>query len=164
MTGEELRKQAWDFFQMQAGQRLATFNFYIALSSLLSAGLAANSKSDFRDPYVGILLGFLLVLFSYIFLQLDHRNRELIKGAEDCLKFFEQQSPYADEGSRPHVVKRFSREEFDTNEKRAGKKGHFWRRHYSYTDCFHVVFVSFGIVGILGAPYSVYQAAVSSTS
>ena len=29
MTEEDLRKQAWDFFQMQAGQRLTTFKFYM---------------------------------------------------------------------------------------------------------------------------------------
>jgi len=32
MTEEELRKQAWDFFQIQTSQRLTTFNFYITIS------------------------------------------------------------------------------------------------------------------------------------
>jgi len=52
MTDEELRKQAWNFFQMQAGQRLTTFNFYIAISSLLSTGLVATFKTDIDLPSI----------------------------------------------------------------------------------------------------------------
>ena len=29
-----LRKQAWDYFNVHASQRLAIFNFYVVLSSL----------------------------------------------------------------------------------------------------------------------------------
>ena len=89
MNEADLRKQAWDFFQMQASQRLTTFNFYIALSSLLSGGLAANLKAQDGIQFVSILLGLLLVLFSFVFWKLDQRNRDLIKSAEDALKFFE---------------------------------------------------------------------------
>ena len=61
MSDEELRKQAWDYFQLQAGQRLTTFNFYIAISSLLTTGLATSFKADiglpgpFREGLVGPL-------------------------------------------------------------------------------------------------------------
>jgi len=158
MIESDLRKQAWDFFQMQAGQRLTTFNFYIALSSLLSGGLVANFKEDIRIPYLGLLLGFLLVLFSFIFWKLDNRNRELIKGAEETLKFFESQVPLADKDGRPHLAKRFTREEFDTNAKKATRSCCFWRNHYSYSDCFRLVFLVFTAVGILGATYSVFLA------
>ena len=113
MTDEELRKQAWDFFQMQAGQRLTTFNFYIAISSLLSTGLVATFKSDIDFPSLGIVFGLLLILFSFIFWKLDQRNDDLIKGAEATLKFFEAKSALEDEADIPHVAKRFSREEFE---------------------------------------------------
>ena len=66
MTDDELRKQAWDFFQMQAGQRLATFNFYIAISSLLSTGLVATFKNEIDLPYVGIAFDLLLILLKLI--------------------------------------------------------------------------------------------------
>ena len=93
---------------MQAGQRLTTFNFYIAISSLLSTGLVASFKTDIDFPYLGIVFGLLLILFSFIFWKLDQRNGDLIKGAEATLKFFEAKSTLEDEADIPHVAKRFS--------------------------------------------------------
>ena len=129
MEEEGLRKQAWDFFQMQAGQRLTTFNFYIALSSLLSTGLATCFKSDINMPYLGITFGFLLMFFSFIFWKLDERNSDLIKGAEETLKFFERQVDIADVDAMPHIAMRFVREEFETSQKKANRTWCFWRNH-----------------------------------
>lgn len=167
MNEADLRKQAWDFFQMQAAQRLITFNFYIALSSLLSGGLAASVKIEERVPLFGVLLGLLLVLFSFVFWKLDHRNRDLIKGAEETLKYFEnkaqlddvEEEPEPDDDEKkPHIAKRFTREEHETTILKAARSWRLWRNHYSYSDCFGVVFVAFGIVGILGVGYSVFAA------
>src|SRR5262245_5052251 len=116
MTDEDLRKQAWDFFQLQAGQRLTTFNFYIALSSLIAGGLAASFKVGSDIQYIGPLLGVLLILFSFTFWKLDSRNRELIRSAETALKYFEDKAPLADDNNKPHVAKRFKREEADTKD------------------------------------------------
>lgn len=155
MTDEELRKQAWDFFQMQAGQRLTTFNFYVAISSLLSTGLAASFKSDIDLHYLGIAFGLLLLLFSFIFWKLDQRNRDLIEGAEQSLKFFEAKAALVDEAGMPHVAKRFRREEFDTNKKKCQRSWRFWRNHYSYSECLRAVFLIFGTVGLVGLALSV---------
>ena len=156
MNEADLRKQAWDFFQMQATQRLTTFNFYIALSSLISGGLAANLKAQDSMISVGVLLGLLLALFSFVFWKLDQRNRDLIKSAEDVLKFFENKAQFEDEKGRPHIVKRFAREEYDTNYRRTRRSWRLWSNHYSYSDCFQIVFLTFGAVGILGAGYSTF--------
>ena len=158
MEEADLRKQAWDFFQMQAAQRLTTFNFYIALSSLFSGGLAASLKVQVDVPFVGVLIGLLLVLFSLVFWKLDHRNRDLIKSAEETLKFFESKVQLEDEDGKPHLAKRFMREEHETNALKAARSWRLWRNHYSYSECFRVVFLAFGIVGILGAGYSAYAA------
>lgn len=155
MTDEELRKQAWDFFQMQAGQRLTTMNFYIAFSSLLSTGLAASFKADINLPYLGIAFGLLLILFSFIFWKLDQRNRDLIQGAEASLKYFESKALLEDEMGMPHIAKRFTREEFDTNIKNAKRSWLFWRNHYSYSQCFGLIFVIFGCFGWTGLSFSV---------
>jgi len=150
MTEEELRKQAWDFFQMQAGQRLTTFNFYIAISSILSTGLVASFKHDGCLHYFGIVFGLLLLLFSIIFWKLDHRNRDLIKGAEESLRYFESKSLLKDENGKPHIAKIFTREEFDTNKKKTQRSWCFWHNHYSYSTCFGAVFMVFGMVGLVG--------------
>jgi hypothetical protein len=140
---------------MQAGQRLTTFNFYIAISSLLSTGLVASFKTDIDFPYLGIVFGLLLILFSFIFWKLDQRNGDLIKGAEATLKFFEAKSTLEDEEDIPHVAKRFSREEFDTNIKRNSHSWRFWRNHYSYYQCLRGVFMIFGCGGFVGLCFSV---------
>jgi len=155
MTDEELRKQAWDFFQMQTGQRLTTINFYIAIASLLSTGLAASFKADINLPYLGVAFGLLLILFSFIFWKLDQRNRDLIQGAEATLKFFESKASFEDEADAPHIAKRFTREEFDTKNKNSKRSRLFWRNHLSYSQCFRFIFVIFGCVGLVGLCFSV---------
>ncbi len=157
MTDEELRKQAWDFFQMQAGQRLTTINFYIAISSLLSTGLAAALKTDINLPHLGSAFGLLLILFSFVFYKLDQRNRDLIQGAEAALKFFESMAALKDEAGIPHIAKRFNREEYDTNQKKALASWCFWRNHYSYSQCFRFMFVIFGCVGLAGLGVSLVR-------
>ena len=89
MTEEDLRKQAWDYFQLHATQRLTTFNFYVGISSLLVGGLAATIKGDFEVPLLGGVVGVLLLVFSLVFWKLDQRNSDLIKGAERALMYFE---------------------------------------------------------------------------
>lgn len=157
MTDDDLRKQAWDFFQMQAGQRLTTFNFYIAISSLLSGGLVASFRTDFTVPYLGALLGVLLTLFSFVFWKLDCRNRDLIKSAEETLKYFEAQFQLPDEAGKPHRAKRFTREQHDSDERKAENSWRLWRNQYSYSTCFRLVFLLFAAVGLLGALYSVLE-------
>jgi len=154
MNEDELRKQAWDFFQMQAGLRLTTFNFYIAISSLLSTGLAASFKSDINIHFLGVSFGILLLLFSIIFWKLDQRNRDLIKGAEASLKYFEAKTELEDEEGVPHIIKRFTREEFDTANKKAQRTWCLWRNHYSYSECLRAVFIIFGAAGLVGSIWS----------
>jgi hypothetical protein len=109
-----------------------------------------------KIPFLGLLLGFLLLLLSFVFSKLDNRNRELIRSAEEVLKFFEEQSALPDDHSTPHLAKRFLREDFDTARLQATRSWRFWRNHYTYSQCFRIVFVTFAIVGVLGAAYSVF--------
>ncbi len=155
MKDEELRKQAWDFFQMQAGQRLTTFNYYVVISSVLCTGLAASFKTDSNNPYLGTSFGFLLVLFSMTFWKLDHRNKTLIKGAENALKFFESTSDFKDVNGTPHIANRFLREEFETNRNKKSRTWKFWQNCYSYSECFWFVFTIFSLVGLAGAIWSI---------
>ena len=157
MTEDELRKQAWDFFQTQASQRLTTFNFYLVLSSLLSTGFIATSRPEFDMPHLSVTFGFLLVLFSFIFWKLDQRNRGLIKGAEETLKFFEKNSNFQDIEGIPHIAKRFVREEFYTNQKKANRSWCIWRNQYTYSECFRAVFMIFGTAGFAGTAWTVWR-------
>jgi hypothetical protein len=135
---------------------LTTFNYYIAVATLLSTGLAASFKSDFGIPYLGVACGFLLMFFSFVFSKLDVRNSDLIKGAENALKFFEERSLLRDEGDIPHRAKRFLREEYDSSLLKESRTWKIWRNHYSYSDCFKLVFLAFAACGLVGGGLSVY--------
>jgi hypothetical protein len=148
---EPLRKQAWDYFQMHSGQRLTTFNFfYIVISSVITTALFSTFQKDYQVPQLGIALGLLLSFFSFVFWMVDHRNKQLIKGAESALMFFESLSGLADTGSEPHITKIFLREEYETKAMRGHRSVAPWKRHYSYSDSFNLVFLAFGAVGVLG--------------
>jgi len=146
------RKYLWGYFQLHASQRLTTFNFYIVLSTLLSTGLFSTFQKDFTVP-VGVILGFLLVCFSFVFWKLDERNKGLIKLAETALMDLEKQlSPEAGE-----ALSIFTREALETGQLRANRSVWPWRNLYSYSDCFRLVFLLFASVGVIGGIFSAYR-------
>jgi hypothetical protein len=140
-----LRKQAWDYFSTHAAQRIATFNFYIILSSLVTTTYFASFKDGIDVAPVRPALGGLLCLFAFIFWKLDQRNRALIKNAERALRHFE-----AMEDHKP-VAKVFTQEEIETQSRllTGCRRLLFWRAHLSYSDCFNSVFAAFFLVGLL---------------
>jgi hypothetical protein len=108
-------------------------------------------------PFLGVAFGPLLIFFSFIFWKLDQRNHDLIEGAEATLKFFESKAALEDEPGEPHIAKRFTREEFDTNGKMGRRSWAFWHNHYSYSQCFRFMFVVFSCVGLVGFGLSVAE-------
>jgi len=145
---EPLRKQAWDYFQLHAAQRLTTFNFYLVACSAIAAGEVASFHKDFNFPALRIVLGCLLIVLSFVFWRLDERNRLLIKNAEAALKFFEEQ-----DAKDPAVTHLFRMEERVTD-----SKGLF---HLSYAMCFRIVFVVFGLLGAASIPLSALKHSVN---
>lgn len=147
---ELLRKQAWDYFQMHSSQRLTTFNFYIVISSVTATVLFSTYQKDYKVPVLGIPLGLLLILFSYIFWKLDQRNRQLIKGAEAALKYFESTSTLEDNEGEPHIAKVFQHEEYATLKRKANNSIRPWKSYYSYSNSFNRIFLGFAVIGLLG--------------
>ena len=142
---------AWDYFQMHSTQRLTTFNFYIVISSVIVTALFSTFQKDYRVPYLGILLGLLLSFFSFIFWKVDTRNKQLIKGAEDALKFFESTAELEDNNNEPHVAKIFQHEEYVTGKRKEQKSMLPWKKHYSYSNSFNRVFLAFAAIGLISA-------------
>jgi hypothetical protein len=147
---EHLRQQAWNYFQMHAAQRLTTFNFYLALSTALTAAIFVTFQEDYQVPSVGMILSLLLVLFSFVFWKLDSRNRELISFAEEALRYFEGKANLSDEDGKPHRAKLFTREARVTED---AKQAHahpyrFWEWRYSYTTCLRAVILAFSVAGL----------------
>jgi hypothetical protein len=141
-----LRKQAWDYFSVHAAQRLTIFNFYIGLSSATATGYFASLKSDSNLGPMRTLLALLLCFFAFVFWKLDERTKALIGIAEDSLKYFERSQAH-------HIhAKVFTHEETTAAAQRRSLKGWratmFWRWPLSYTKCFHLVYLSFFLMGV----------------
>ncbi len=149
-----LRKLAWDYFATHASQRMSIFNFYIALSSVVTATYFASFKNDSNLQSARPILALLLLFFSFIFWKLDERNKVLIKNSERALRFFERTV------SGDVETKVFTKEKTETDERRARVRGIgkllFWRLHLSYSDCFNLVFTAFALVGFGGLIPAIY--------
>jgi len=160
---EYLRQQAWDYFQMHATQRLTTFNYYLVISTAITAAIAITFQKDYQIPALGVILSLMLIAVSYIFLKLDGRNIELIELAESALKYFEEmeKSGFPNEDGKPPKALLFMYEAQDSAEKDATQ-----RVHFKYKTCLKLTIFLFigggfvalalallnmGILGLFGA-------------
>lgn len=142
---EVLHKQALNYFNSHASQRLTVFNFYIALSSFTAAGYFASFKPDSNLESARLLLAFLLCFFSFLLWMLDRRVKVFIKIAERALIHFESLEPCNAEG------KVFTLEDTETKAHRKIMSGWhramFWRIPLSYSKCFNLVYLVFFLIG-----------------
>jgi hypothetical protein len=67
VTLKEQRDYAWSYFQLHANQRMTSFNFFVVIAALLTAGLARSLENDFKYYLVGLCLGISLMITSFIF-------------------------------------------------------------------------------------------------
>jgi hypothetical protein len=141
-----LRKEAWDYFQVHAAQRMTAFNFYVVLSSVTATTYIASFRADSNLQSARPALAGLLCIFAFIFWKLDQRNKFLIKNAERALKYFEQLDP------AENIAKVFTQEEVETKLLRVKgwRRALFWQLQLSYSDCFNTVFLLFFLVGLVG--------------
>lgn len=135
-NGEAL-EHAWRYFQLHANQRITVFNYFIVLSGILATGLASAIQASPRLAAVGVVLGLLLSLLSFVFWKLDQRTSFLIKHAEQLIKAVE-----------PAVATLFQEEVAKTEDARKTKG--LW----TYGRAFRVIFLVMGLVGIAGAAVS----------
>ncbi|MBA7670553.1 hypothetical protein ES703_78699 [subsurface metagenome] len=144
----------WNYFQFHASQRLITFNFYIVISTAIAAGyIVTVGMNSIR--MLAILLGFIISLLSFLFWKLDVRNKQMIKNAEEALKYLEALTYTPRNTKESNVLKIFTYEEEQTNRMKRSKSFWPWKNHYSYSKCFNIVFAVFGILGFFGVVYAI---------
>ncbi|MEM8535794.1 MAG: hypothetical protein AAGF95_33515 [Chloroflexota bacterium] len=146
---ERHRRYAWDYFQLHSSQRIATFNFYITLSTAILAGIGTALQRNFNLPEMAIVLGILLALISFIFWKIDRRNKMMIKGVEEALKEIEEHVMPRGENEIPKMSL-FHRDDDAVKELRKPVQVFFWNGHFSYTTCFNWLFWTFGMIGAVG--------------
>jgi hypothetical protein len=79
---ERGRDHAWRYFEIHAGQRMSMFNFFTVLAGITLAGIGATLQGTPSFSAIGVVLGLLLALLSFVFWKLDQRVAFLVKHAE----------------------------------------------------------------------------------
>ena len=146
-ASDAMLTHAWRYFELHANQRMSVFNFFLALSGVVSAGLAALMQGSAQLSFLGALLGLLLILVSFVIWKLDQRVSFLIKHAETALSELESALP--DERARL-----FLREPSKTD---AVSSGHWWSRHWTYGQSFRMVFFVMACIGFGGSLLSTFR-------
>ncbi len=146
-TLRDKREYAWEYFKLHAGQRMALFNFFVVISAILTAGLAATLKKECDCQVFGFFLSVGMMLISFVFWKLDQRVAYLIKHAEAALKAIEDSLKEDPNGQQ---VSLFFSEEIKTKEL---KESRYWNPcswYMTYPKCFGVVYLVFALIGLIG--------------
>ena len=141
---KEQREYAWNYFQLHAGQRMSTFNFFIVISSLLATALvksiSALNSDSLTNLFIGLAISIGLCLAAFVFWKLDGRVSYLIKHAEAALKEIETESRKSENILSP-AIDLFSSEESKTD--RIQKFPAILFCHLTYSKCFMLVYLFF---------------------
>lgn len=131
-------EHAWRYFELHAQQRMTVFNFYLAISGLIAAGIGICLQQGVGFSALISMLGVALSLVSFLFWKLDQRVTKMIKKSEIALRVIEKESIIS-------VAALFSNDS-DSN----ASCGLF--SVWSYGRCFRVAFMT---VGLIGAAFTV---------
>lgn len=150
VSKQDLRKYAWDYFAIHAGQRMSAFQFFITLATAVVAGYLLLVRNTGGEKWMAIF-GALLAFLSFVFFKLDQRTRDLVKNGERALKYLDADLHIESE-ARPNPL-----ELFDCDDRAVdGKKNIIpFTGHFSYSRCFKYVFFGFGLLGLLGVVCSI---------
>lgn len=132
----------WRYFELHAQQRMTVFNFYIAITGLLAAGIGFTLQQGGRFAIFTSLMGIFVTFISFIFWKLDQRVSMLIKNAERALQDIE--------GQFDRVSMRIVTEDSDGH---GLNKGFF--SAWTYGQCFRISFFIVGVAGLVlaAAPF-----------
>jgi hypothetical protein len=129
---------------------MTVFNFFVVMSGAVAAGIAAVLQGDRRLALLGVVLGLLLTLISFVFWKLDQRVAFLIKHSESALSDVEQDITIA--SARIFLLEPTKFEQATANTPK-------WARYWTYGRAFRFVFCIMGLVGLAGAVLSALKAA-----
>jgi hypothetical protein len=149
------RDYAWKYFSLHADQRLRTFNFFLAFSTLFLGGFVGLLK-DYSEKKWIATLPLLLSILSFVFWKLDVRNRILVSNGESALKLIDESLELADIDQRVHPLKIFARDAEFMKENSFPKR---WLvgATLGFSTCFGIVFSIFGYGSFFLALYCLFR-------
>lgn len=125
-------EHAWKYFEIHAQQRISVFNFYLATTGLVAAGIGVCLQQGGKFYLAAAGLSMFLTFVSFLFWKLDQRVSLLIKRSEIALAEIEKNI----ENDKLYL---FTEDNFDIDL----SNGIF--SVWTYGRCFRI---SFGIIGI----------------
>ena len=140
-TDDKALGHAWAYFTLHANQRITVFNYFVVFAGILCTGLAATLQAPDRFSFIGIALGFILMMLSFLFWKLDQRTSFLIKHAEEIIKIHE-----------PDLAPLVADEVGKTSKAKA--EDGLW----TYGQVFRAIFIVMALIGIAGAILSALHA------
>lgn len=138
-------EHVWRYFELHANQRITTFNYFLILSGAVAAGLASTLQGSQRFSSLGVVLGLILAMTSFVFWKLDQRVSFLIKHAESALREVEQ-SFDAD------VFQLFDMDPRESDARATTVS--WWSRMWTYGKAFRIIFAMMGLLGVAGSAFS----------
>ncbi|MBV7576560.1 hypothetical protein KW846_27960 [Pseudomonas sp. PDM32] len=132
---------AWRYFELHAQQRMTVFNFFLAISGLVAAGIGISLQQGMSFSFLVSLLGVFLSLISFLFWKLDQRVSLMIKNSEIALIALEKIATTSDASI------------FSSDQAQSKSTGLL--STWTYGKCFRISFMSVGLMGIVFAaiPY-----------
>jgi len=146
---KQQRDYAWNYFQIHAAQRMTTFNFFVILAGLLTAGLARTLVSHDELRFIGFFLGIALIVIAFSFWQLDKRVKYLIGLAESKLRDIEKIAK-KEEGWNASIFIEERTYSIGKNLENNNVCNKFTSINLSYTCCFIIVYLTFAMLGLMG--------------
>lgn len=129
-------EHAWRYFELHAQQRINVFNFYIAITGLLAAGIGFSLQQGGKYYYLCTLLGIFMTFISIIFWKLDARVSTLIKKAEKALREIELE--FESDNQKIFII------DYNEQDSKVGKS-----LNWSYGKCFRLSFFIVGNIGLI---------------
>ncbi|SFI77824.1 hypothetical protein SAMN05216304_103478 [Bosea sp. OK403] len=135
---------AWRYFALHAQQRISVFNYFIAFSGIMAAGIGATIKTM---PSAAAVIALILAALSFVFYKLDARASELVKISEKALIDGERLSmpPYA-QVVATEAGGRATNLQSDSS------------ATWTFGQCFRFIFGLVGMTATVGGLFSVYLA------
>ncbi len=139
---EAIFEHAWRYFEKHSDQRVSFFNFYILIMAASSTALGIILQSESLS-YFGILLGFFIIITSFIFWKIDQRTSFLIKKSENVLKNIEKNYD-----EKYHI---FNIEEFEL--KAINHKKNCFLKYRTYGELFRIIYIFSASIGLISIIY-----------
>ena len=104
MSTKDPLEYAWMWFEYHAGQRLATFRFFLVLLGALVAALVAGANAADQYPSLARALAAFGAFVSLAFFFLELRNERLVDIGRDALSHIEKTDPVLSANAQLQLV------------------------------------------------------------